>query len=274
MTPTWQRVADGVHVWRYPVLDVTVTAVSGAGATLVVDTLSSARQAAQLAAALDELPAGRLTVVNTHAHFDHWFGNGTLLDRAGTHVDVWAHADTCRRLAGDPDVLVAAAAAECPELAAELAGTPLVPPYRPVTGEVTLDIGGRPVRLLHPGRGHTAGDLAVLVPDVGVLVAGDLVEQGAPPQFSDAYPVSWPAALDRLVPLATGPVVPGHGAVVDVAYLRAQRAELAELAETIRAGYAAGAPVEAVADTGPYDRETRLTAATRGYRELAATPPQ
>ena len=39
-----------------------------------------------------------------------------------------------------------------------------------------LDLGDRYVELVHTGRGHTAGDVVVRVPDADVLVAGDLLE--------------------------------------------------------------------------------------------------
>jgi hypothetical protein len=46
VTPrAWVEVADRVFVLRYPVLDVNSTLVVGDGAALLVDTLSSARQA-------------------------------------------------------------------------------------------------------------------------------------------------------------------------------------------------------------------------------------
>lgn len=51
MTARFTRVADGVHVLREPLLHVNVTLVVGDGAALLVDTLSTAGQAAELAAA-------------------------------------------------------------------------------------------------------------------------------------------------------------------------------------------------------------------------------
>lgn len=269
MSPAWQQVADGVHVWRYPVLDVNVTAVSGGDATLVVDTLSTPAQAHRLRHALAELEPRRLVLVNTHAHFDHCFGNATL---AGADTEIWAHDATRRRLAERPGRVVAEAAArhagDDPELA-DLATVTLLAPNRTVHEHAVLDLGGRRVQLRYAGRGHSDGDLAVRVPDAGVLVLGDLLEVDAPPQFGDAYPVSWPATLGRLLDDATGPVVPGHGGVVDVGYARRQRDELAELADRIAAGHAAGAPVERVAAAGPFDLPTRREAVARGYAELA-----
>ncbi|NEC28836.1 MBL fold metallo-hydrolase, partial [Streptomyces sp. SID8111] len=63
-----------------------------------------------------------------------------------------------------------------------------------------------------------------------VVLCGDLVEEsGAPQAGPDAVPSRWPAALDRLLALggADARYVPGHGAVVDAAFVRAQRDALA-----------------------------------------------
>src|SRR5690606_19867136 len=96
-----------------------------------------------------------------------------------------------------------------------------------------LALGGtRRVVLAAVGPGHTPCDLAVLVPGrPPVVFCGDLVEESGEPQAGeDAQPRAWPAALDRLLALGgeTARYVPGHGAVVDAAFVRAQRAALAE----------------------------------------------
>jgi hypothetical protein len=54
-----------------------------------------------------------------------------------------------------------------------------------------VDLGDRAVEVLHPGRGHTAGDAVVRVPDSDVLFAGDLVEESA---LRGAVPASAPTA--------------------------------------------------------------------------------
>ena len=146
----------------------------------------------------------------------------------------------------------------------------LLPPDRTVHQSATLDVGGRPVVLRHPGRGHTAGDLVVHVPDADVLVAGDLVEQGAPPSFEDAYPLEWPETLAAL--LRADHAHDGGGARPRrrrrPAFVAAQHAELTALAWLIREGHADGAPEEALAARAPYPPESALTAVRRGYAEL------
>ena len=42
--------------------------------------------------------------------------------------------------------------------------------------QISVWLGRREVRIMHIGRGHTAGDVIAVVPDAGVVFAGDLVE--------------------------------------------------------------------------------------------------
>lgn len=43
---------------------------------------------------------------------------------------------------------------------------------------MTLYCGGREIRLLFLGRGHTAGDVVVYLPEERVLITGDLFNTG------------------------------------------------------------------------------------------------
>lgn len=100
---------------------------------------------------------------------------------------------------------------------------------------VDLDLGGRSVHLELPGAGHTDHDLVVVVPPVGadrrtVVFCGDLVEESADPAIDTGSDLpAWPRALDRLLELGGQDAlyVPGHGAVVDAPFVRAQRDWLA-----------------------------------------------
>ncbi|MER7415857.1 MBL fold metallo-hydrolase [Micromonospora peucetia] len=274
MTARFVQIADGVHVLREPLLHVNVTLVVGDGAALLVDTLSTAGQAAALADAARAVTTAPWTVVNTHHHFDHCFGNATLA--ADPPRPVYAH-EVAAEAMREPDRLRREAYAELrdthPALAGEVAETVLLAPTHTVHGETVLDVGGRRVVLRHPGRGHTAGDLVVHVPDVDVLIAGDLVEQSGPPAFEESYPLQWPDTVAELLRMTTEAtvVVPGHGEPVDVTFVRAQHAQLVELAWLIRAGHTGGAPPERVAAEAPFGARPALHAARRGYAELNNT---
>jgi len=254
----WLELADGVYTRRYRELDLTVGLVVGDGGCLVIDTRGDAEQGAELAAAVREVTAAPWQVAITHAHFDHCFGTAafdtaavdtTALDTAAvdtTAVDtdgvgrttVWAH----RRCAADLAVTgesqrahwVEHYAATRPEVARAIAAAPIRLPDALIDDRATVSVGGREVVLAHPGRGHTGHDLVAWVPDCGVVFAGDLVEQGAPPAFEDAYPLDWPAAVDAVLALGPTVVVPGHGDPVDQGFVRAQRAELAAIADLCR----------------------------------------
>jgi glyoxylase-like metal-dependent hydrolase (beta-lactamase superfamily II) len=257
------EVADRVFVMRYPVLDVNVTLVLGDERALLVDTLATTAQARELAAAVTRLTDRRLAVLNTHHHFDHCLGNAVF---AG--APVYAHPETIGFLAAtDPAALWAEWAPAHPGLDG-LRTTPVRLPDRHVTHEETLDLGGRTVLLRHPGRGHTAGDVVAHVPDAGVLVAGDLVEESGPPQFEDAYPLEWPETLTALLALEPRIVVPGHGAVCDPDFVRGQHGELAALSWLIREAHTDGAPADEVVRRCGYEFETAAVAVARGYAEL------
>jgi glyoxylase-like metal-dependent hydrolase (beta-lactamase superfamily II) len=229
---------------RLPHLDVTIGLVVGADAVLLVDTGSTLREGAELRSQVAELTGGRSVthVVLTHGHVDHVFG-AAAFEGAVVHAARGLPA----LLARETDALRAEAVAlgtdpvEAAEAAAALA---LVPPAVEVGGEgagdgtaegVELDLGGRSVLVVHPGPGHTRHDLAVFVPgatasDPAVVFCGDLVEESDEPQAgTDAVPEAWPAAVDTLLALGgeTARYVPGHGAVVDARFLRAQRDTLA-----------------------------------------------
>lgn len=226
----WEVLSEGVHRCRLPFLDVTVGLVRGHQRILLIDSGTTLLEASRIADDVGELAGAVTDVVLTHHHFDHILGSagfGTAVLHAPAAVaaamttgigEVRAHA---LQYGADPDQLDRAIAA-------------IRAPDHLVT-VADLDLGGRSVHLELPGLGHTDHDLVVSVPPAGsgqppVVFCGDLVEESADPAIDAGSNVSaWPRALDRIVELG-GPdaiYVPGHGAVVDAAFVRAQRDWLA-----------------------------------------------
>ena len=76
---------------------------------------------------------------------------------------------------------------------------------------LSLYLGNREVQLHKIGRGHTAGDIIVYVPDCKVLFAGDLVEYKSACYCGDAHFGDWPATLDNLSRFDTAALLPGRG---------------------------------------------------------------
>lgn len=267
MTDTWAEVAEHVYVRRHESMDLNVTLVVGAGACLVVDTRASEVQGRDLADAIRTVTPHPWVVVNSHHHFDHSFGNAVFRP-----AQIWGHCRCAEELIANGEAMrnriVALHREHATGMADEIAASRIDPPDQLVDDVATLTVGGRPVQLRHLGRGHTDNDLVLTVPDADLLIAGDLVEEGAPPQFGSAYPLDWPATLDALAELVTGPVVPGHGSVVDLGYVRAQRDELAALAALAREGHAAGRPAAEVAKELPYFGEFAAQAVSKAYAQL------
>jgi glyoxylase-like metal-dependent hydrolase (beta-lactamase superfamily II) len=118
--------------------------------------------------------------------------------------------------------------------------------------------------------------VVVRVPDADVLLAGDLVEQGAPPAYgADCWPLEWPDTLETLGQM-TRPctvVVPGHGAPVDQAFVQDQHHGVAVVAETIHELAGRGTSVDEALghDEWPFPREALHHAVRRGYEHLPRT---
>ncbi|MEV7078062.1 MBL fold metallo-hydrolase [Streptomyces sp. NPDC093516] len=227
----WERLAAGVGRCRLPVWDCTAGLVAGAGAVLVIDAGSSPAEGARVRAQARSLTGRRVThLALTHPHFDHVFGAAAFTD---AEVFGAVGVDAVLTRARDRAELCADAVRNgLAETVARESADRLVAPRHLVSGEWTLDLGGgRQVLLANVGPGHTGHDLAVLVPgDPEVVFCGDLVEESGEPQAGpDAVPARWPAALDRLLALGGEDAlyVPGHGAVVDAVFVRAQRDALA-----------------------------------------------
>lgn len=272
--PEFTEVADRVWVARYEWFDVNVTLVGSDRGLLAVDTHGSAAAAREVIGDVRRLGAGEVTrIVNTHAHFDHTFGNDAFRTAYG-EVPIHAHENVAA------DLVVFAARtkerfADSPDdpHQADVAETRIVIPDHTFSSTATLDLGDRMVELIHPGRGHTSGDLVVQVPDVDVVLTGDLIEESAAPFITDdAWPMEWPQALDNVLSLTNAEtvVVPGHGAPVDRGFVQAQRNELAIVAETIRDLATRGVPVDEAVDAAdwPFPRPGMAAAVRRGYEHL------
>jgi glyoxylase-like metal-dependent hydrolase (beta-lactamase superfamily II) len=96
------------------------------------------------------------------------------------------------------------------------------------------------VEVRYFGRGHTAGDAVVFIPEDRVIATGDLAH-GLDPLLLEAFPDEWPATLERLAELDFDALVPGHGPVQHGrAVLTHFKDYLMELIQLVREGVSAG----------------------------------
>ncbi len=260
MTVRWVELADRVLVRRYAELDLSVGLVIGDSGCLVVDTRSDPAQGAELHAAVREVTQQPCTVVITHAHFDHCLGTAAFLP-----ATVWSHPRCRDDLArgGAAQHAEALALSRAQQMPRDPALVRPVVPDQLVSNQAEVDLGGRRVLLIHPGPAHTDHDVVVWSPDTGVVFAGDLVEQGADPDFTDAYPLHWPTAVTELLQLGPRIVVPGHGDPVDAEFVAAQRDQLTTLADLYRAVQAGELAPNAAISGSPFGPPTTLAALAR-----------
>lgn len=218
----WQQFGDNVWVLRTGDYRMNVGLVVGTERALLVDTGTGPVQAADILTAVRKLTDRPLSVVNTHAHFDHFFGNAYFA--AHGVEDFWATERCAAVVAEHGEEQRTQVAAVEPGMAAnDGEHTAILPANKLVAGSpVDLDLGGVSVTLFHLGRGHTDNDL--LVGAGNVLFTGDLVEEGADPAFDDSYPADWIRTLGKIAALEDlyEVFVPGHGAPVGIDFVTTQ----------------------------------------------------
>jgi glyoxylase-like metal-dependent hydrolase (beta-lactamase superfamily II) len=214
----WREVRSGVYVAVAEPDSVNLGLIVGSQWSLLVDTGSSPAQGRTVRASLAAVTNKPLTaVVVTHWHYDHAFGLGAFAD-----VPRIGHESLHFRLSS------AEAAAAGERLGVDL--QELGQPNVEIAVATAVELGNRRVEIAHLGRGHTDGDLVVVVPDSDVLFAGDLLESAGPPSFGpDSVPDEWPATLDAVIGLMTSGTlaVPGHGEPVDRNFVFEQRGRIA-----------------------------------------------
>ncbi|MGV4982322.1 MBL fold metallo-hydrolase [Streptomyces sp. NRAIS4] len=278
MTPcpgTLTEVADGVYAFVQPdggwCLSNAGLVVGDGGGGVLVDTAATEARARRLREeVLRRTATPPRTLVNTHFHGDHTFGNHLFpeavvvahertrsdMAAAGLHLtSLWP--DVCW---GDIDLTL-------PEVT-----------FRDA---LTLHAGDVRVELLHLGpAAHTTNDTAVWLPGQRVLFTGDLVMSGVTP-FCVMGSVSGSLdALERMRRLDPLVVVPGHGPVGGPEVIDANEAYFHWLRDLARRGVAEGvSPLELARANGPgafaglLDAERLVPNLHRAYAEENGAAP-
>jgi glyoxylase-like metal-dependent hydrolase (beta-lactamase superfamily II) len=264
MAAVWEELADGVFTRRYRFYAQQIGVIVGSDGIAIIDTRSTHQQAEEIRrdlGALTSLPV--TTVINTHGHYDHAFGNSVF--RPAT---IWGHVRCVTMLEVHGERGRAALIQDAPFLATEAEEVVIDPPDRVFETEATLDIGGRRVDLRYLGRAHTDNDIVVHIPDAKVVFAGDLVEESGPPFFGDGYPIDWPPTVEQIARLEPLTVVPGHGAVGDPAFLAAQLENLRAIAELGRRVHETEIDLDRAVALAPYPAEAAREPIERAVAQL------
>jgi glyoxylase-like metal-dependent hydrolase (beta-lactamase superfamily II) len=186
---------------------ITSTLIFGEYDAVLVDAMLTVAEAEALADWVALHNRNLETIYITHAHFDHFYGLGILLDRfpgarAIATPAVWnamqpSFTPVIERLAR--------------RMFPGQVPTKLVQPEPYDRNTFTLE--GQELRIIEQGRTDSADSTSLYVPSIGLIVAGDVVYNQCRMYVGDTTPESrknWIGALDRLAALNPTTVVAGH----------------------------------------------------------------
>jgi glyoxylase-like metal-dependent hydrolase (beta-lactamase superfamily II) len=233
-------VAPGVHVFiTLPYGDVGLdgnsVAIVGDDGVVVFDSNGTPAASAAVLQEIRTITSAPVRyVVNSHWHWDHWYGTETYRN-AFPDVHVVAHEKTREMMRGPAiefnrpglETLLPRYIASLEKRAAadptlqplldedrffldQKSRAKLVMPDLTYSSQMNLFVGGREVQVRHDDRAVTPGDTFIYLPKEKVLLTGDLLVN--PIAFAlSCYPSGWLATLERIDALDATTIVPGHG---------------------------------------------------------------
>ena len=264
------RIAEGVYQFTASadgyVEDTNSTAIVGRGGVLIFDTNtrpSTARAVLAMLRTVTDRPVR--WIVNSHWHPDHWSGNEVYAE-AFPGVEIIATEETAaymrnvaqawppvfagqlaRLRAAAPAADEAGRAGQAAEIARrasfveEMSRIRRTYPTRTYRGALTLDLGGRQLRLTEI-TGDASHSTMAFLPRERLLLTGDALV--APVTWTQqGYRISpWIESLHAMAALRPRLIVPGHGPLMhDLAYLDLVVAYMESARAQVRAALAGGA---------------------------------
>lgn len=217
------EVAPGVWTWTAVRWSTTTTAVVDPdGRCLLVDPGLTVAELDAVARDIQERGWEVVAGFSTHPHWDH-----VLWHASWAGVPRWATPAAVRTASARRVALLAQADADAPGHDPALVGRLTALP----DGAAELAWAGARRVVVVPYAGHCAGSAALVVPDVGVVVAGDVLSDREVPLLDLSGPDpagTYAATLDTLEAVIerwdVRVLVPGHGAPTDGAGLRTRLA--------------------------------------------------
>jgi len=145
--------------------------------TILVDTFISPDTARSLVEHLAPRP-GTLLVVNTHGDWDHVWGNSLFAGKAAAFpAPIVAHALAAERMtSAGAHTYLQRSQGQNPELYGNVI---LEPPSIGVSGDCTINGGDLSLQLIET-PGHSPDHIAIWVPELRLLLAGDAAEMPIP----------------------------------------------------------------------------------------------
>jgi len=270
-----QEISDGIYAYTQPDgswwINNTGFLVGRRGVVSVDACSTEARTRAYLGAIASVTDRPVRTLINTHHHGDHTFGNCLF-----TGATIVAH-ERCREemLAfGPPGQRPFWTEVDWGELELEL-------PFLTYESQVRVYVDDLACEVRHVGTpAHTTNDSIVWVPERSLLFSGDLLFRGGTPFLLMGSVAGAISVLEKLKHLPATTIVPGHGGVAGPELIDEVLGYLRFVTSSAVAAREAGlSPLDAARelDLGPYadllDAERIVGNLHRAYAELDGAPP-
>lgn len=248
--------------------------VAAADQVIAIDACATERRTRLFREAIGRLSEQPVrTLVNTHAHLDHTFGNYLFAEDAV----IVGHANCRAEILHDAPELPARARQMFPSV--EWGAIEVVAPSLTFEDRLSLYAGELELELIYVSPAHTNTDVVVWLPERKVVIAGDIVFHRGTPFALMGSVAGWLEALDRLRALGAETIVPGHGPIAGPEVLDDVADYLRFVQQSAKAGFEAGAaPLEAARelDLGRFgewtDSERIVGNLHRAYSELRGEP--
>jgi cyclase len=273
LPPRLEEVSDGVYAYlqlhgQWGLNNAGF--VVGADAVTLIDTCFTVRRArAFLDTVRDTTDLPHRTLLNTHHHGDHTYGN--FLVEGATIVG--------HRRTRDEMIATGLSTTKLFQEGVDWGDIRVSPPFVTFDDRLSVFVDDLELRAEFVGPAHTTNDVVYHLPDRRLLFAGDLVFHGGTPFVLMGSVEGSLRAYDRLRALDVDTVVPGHGPVCGPDVFDRMAGYLRWVQQLARDVHAAGTPpLEAArsADLGPYadwhDRERIVGNLHRAMSELGGAP--
>jgi glyoxylase-like metal-dependent hydrolase (beta-lactamase superfamily II) len=184
----------------------TATILTGPTEAVLVDTLFTPDDVERLVTAIEATARTLTTVYITHAHFDHYFGLGALLERfpGARGVALPAVAELVR------DTHEAGRALAENWLPGKTVDSTVLP--EALDGD-TIVLDGHELRAIEVGQGDIPHSTVLHMPSIDAVVAGDVVYNGVHQMLGVSGPDDWRRwieSVDKIAALNPEVVIAGH----------------------------------------------------------------